>query len=633
MGIFGLFKGKQSAAVEEDVVVDAVAPLEKTTLTTQNLAKDLDELAKKSSISVKKLDFKILSYKTFYKLSKVDIYKEVTEVNKNEILTKENFIHPDMSLYQELKVEVFQKDASSKFPISMAIGGNKSLTKIQARVKPQENLQYFDGLEGEILAELDRKKAKIGLLLGCLDAGIKEGINKIISAIRVNEAITEDISFDICRGYDVINAGGEEVLYHFRENEDGEMDEHSAMRGAKSGDVIVEVRKKVESQKGRNCKGEIIDEDAVELSREMIPIKVSDDFEVEESDDSTLYIAKVDGYVYEEKEHEFEIKDEYIVDSVSLKSTGSINVGQDKNIKITVKQSDATSDAVGAGMKIDTSEIKVAGNVANSAEIVANKVEVQGQTHQTAKIMADDIKINLHKGYAEGNVVEVEILEGGKIVGDVVRIKQLFGGEVEAKEVYIEKVLSNATVSASHHIEIDEIEGTGNIFIIDARVQRGYHEKNESYTSEILELEVDVKKHTKEVKRHREKIQQEDQNIKDINVKVKELKASGVKPPSGLILKLKDHQERIKKHNSLLKELKDAKIQKTSLQEMLSELNASVYEAKVINKSVWKEFNEVQYKLLDPPVEVSFLAKEGDMLETLSLHSNEEGEFQVKRQG
>ncbi len=630
--MFKLFKGKKAAAVEE-AVVEGPAPFEKTTLTTQNLATDLDALAKKNSIAVKKLDFRILSYKTFYKLSKVDIYKEVTELNKKDIFTKEHFTRPDMSLYQELKVEVFQKEASSKFPIIIAIGGNKSLTRIQARVKPQENLQYFDGLDGEILAEIDKKKAKIGLLIGCLDTGIKEGIHKIISAIRVNEAIKENISFDVCRGYDVINAGGEEVVYHYRENEDGELDEHSAMRGAKSGDVIVEVRKKVEGRKGRNCKGEVINEDAVELSNDITPIQVSDDFEIEESEDSILYIAKLDGYVYEEKEHHFEIKDEYIVDSVSLKSTGSINVGQDKNIKITVKQKDATSDAVGAGMKIDTSEIKVAGNVANGAEILAKKVEVEGQTHQTAKIVADDVKINLHKGYAEGNVVHVDILEGGKIVGDIVHIKQLFGGEVEAKEVYIERVLSNATVSASHHIEIGEIEGTGNIFIIDARVQRGYHDKNESYRAEIQTIDVEVNKYTKEVKRHRDKINQEDQNIKDINHKVKELKSSGIKPPSALILKLKDHQVRIKKHNSLLKELKDAKIQKTSLQEMLTELSASVYEAKVINKSVWKEFNEVQYKLLDPPIEVSFLAKEGDMVETLTLNSNKDGEFQVKRQG
>ena len=631
--MFGLFKSKKEPVSTEEVVPQSTAPMEKVTLTTQNISNDLAEIAKKHNLSIKALDFKILSYKTFCKLSYGAVYEEVTELNKDEVFTKENFLNPEMSLYQELKIEVFQKDRSAKFPISIAIGGNKALTRIQAKVKPQEDVHYFEGLEGEIIAEIDRKKAKIGLLIGCMDHGVKEGVHKVISAIRVNDAITENILFDVCRGYDVINAGGEEVIYHFREDEHGDIDEHTAMQGVKAGDVVVEVLKKVEGRKGRNCKGELIEEEMVELSDAITPIVVSDDFEVQEKENSTLYIAKVDGYVYEEKEHHFEIKDEYIIDALSLKSTGSINVGQDKNIKITVKEHGSASDAVGAGMKIDTSEIKVAGNVANGAEIIANKVEVEGQTHQSASITAKEVHINLHKGYAQGDVVEVNILEGGKIVGDIVRVKQLFGGEIEAKEVYIEKVLSNATVSASHHIELGEIEGTGNIFIIDARVQRGYHEKNETLVSQIKELDVRLKKLAKEVKRYREKILQEEQNVQDINKKVQELKASGVKPPSALILKLKDHQARIKKHNSLLKELKDAKIQKTSLQEALAELNASVYDAKVINKSVWKEFNEVQYKLLDPPIEVSFLAKEGDMMEVLSLNADEEGEFHIKREG
>ena len=632
--MFGLFSSNKEVVVSAEVesAVETKA-FEKTTLTTQNLSKDLAELAQKHKVSAKSLDFKILSYKTFYKLSPEEVYKEVTEVNREEIFTKENFISPKMELYQELKLEVFEKDRSVKFPIDIALGANKAMTSIKAKVKAKEEVAYEEGLEASIFVELDKKKAKAGIMLGYMDAMVKGGVHKIISSIRVNGALTEDFTFEICRGIDVINAGGEEVVYHYRENDEGEIDEHASMKGVKAGDLVVEVLKKVDGQKGRNCKGVLITETLVELSADIKPIKVSDDFEIEEKDENVKYIAKVDGYIYEEKEHDFEIRDEYVVDAVSLKSTGSINVGQDKNIKITVKQADAISDAVGAGMKIDTSEIKVAGNVANSAEILAKKVEIEGQTHQSAKVIADDIKIHLHKGYAEGNVVEVSILEGGKIVGDVVRVDQLFGGEIVAKEVYIKKVLSNANVMASHHIEIEEIEGTGNKFVIDARAQRGYHEKNESCVIEMAKVEEEVKKLSKSIKMHRDKIKDEEPNIAEVNKKVKELKTAGVKPPAGLILKLKDHQERIKTHNSLLKELKDVKIQKTSLQEALSQLNNSVYEAKVINKSAWKEFNEVKYILLDPPIEVSFLAKEGEIMETLSLSSNEEGEFQVKRQG
>jgi hypothetical protein len=632
--MFGLFSSKKETDSKVEVASEPTKnAFTKTTLTTQNLSKDLAALAAKHKISVKSLDFKILSYKTFCKLAYGEIFKEVTELNRDEVFTRENFVNPDMALYQELKLEVFQKEGNKTSPLDISIGANKAMTSIKAKVKAQKEIAYEEGLEAEIFAELDKKKAKAGILLGIMDNMAKRGIHKVISAIRVNGGLEEDMKFEICRGIDVINAGGEEIIYHYRENAQGEMDEHASMMGVKEGDVVVEVRKKVNGQKGRNCKGELIDETTAELSLEMVPVTVSEDFEVKEQEDSILYIAKVDGYVYEEKTHNFEIKGEYIVDAVSLKSTGAINVGQDKDIKITVQQTDSSSDAVGAGMKIDTSEIKVAGNVANSAEILAKKVEIEGQTHQSSKIIAEDINIHLHKGYAEGDVVKVGILEGGKIVGDVVHIEQLFGGEIEAKEVYIQKVLSNALVTASHHIEIDEIEGTGNKFIIDARVQRGYHEKNEKLISEIALLEVEVKKLAKAVKIQRDKIKQEEQNSIDINKKVKELKAAGVKPPAGLILKLKDYQERIKKHNSLLKELKDAKIQKTSLQEALSELNSSVYEAKVIHKSVWKEFNEVKYMLLDPPIEVSFLAKEGEIMETLSLAADEEGEFTVKRQG
>jgi len=629
--MFGLFKEKKT--VVQEVAVPQDTTFEKITITSQNIAKDLTELATKHKISVKKLDFKILSFKTFCKVSYGDVFIEVTELNREKILTQENYLNPEMALYQEFKLEIFQKDASAKFPINIGIGGNKSLTKIQAKIKPQDNLDYFEGLEGEIFAEIDRKKAKLGFLVGCMDADVKAGVNKIVSAIRVNKAITEEIIFDICRGLDMIQAGGEEVIYHYKQNRDGELDERSSMQGVKKGDIVVEVRKKREGRKGRNCKGELLDEKMVELSLEIKPISVGEDFKIVEKDDSILYLANVDGYVYEDKEHQFSIKDEFIINAVSLKSTGDINVGQDKNIKITVQENNSSSDAIGAGVKIDTSEIKVAGNVANSAEILATKVEVLGQTHQTSKIEAQEVKIHLHKGYAEGSEVEVDIVEGGKIVGDIVRVKQLFGGEIEAKEVYIEKVISNSIVSASHHIEIGEIEGMGNKFVIDARVQRGYHERNEKLLHDIAENDAVLTKLTKEVKRYRNKIKQEEENVKGINKAVKELKLSGVKPPSALILKLKEYQESVKKHNSLLNELKDVKILQTSLSEELGELNASVYDAVVINKSPWKEFNEVKYKLLNPPIEVTFLAKEGDMMETLTLKADKDGEFQVKRQG
>ncbi len=628
--MFGFFSKKEEAVDVEQQAATSFSPV---TLSTKSLAKDLSQLAAKHKVAANSLDFDILSYKTFCKCGYDEPYKEISKEESLTLFTKEKLQSSEFELYQELQVKVFLKeDTAPAFKIDMA--ANKQMTHIRVKISTLESVEFEESLTETLYAQIDKKKAKAGLLLGFCDEAIHKGVRQVVSAIRVNGILEEAMTFDVCRGIDLIPVGGEKVLYHYREGKSGEGVEQALMKGVKSGEVVLEVIKQSPGENGRNCKGKLLVEEQVELSSVMAAIKVKEEeFEIQESETSLLYIAKIDGYVQEEPEHTFAIKDTYVVDSMSLKSTGSIDVGQDKDIKITVEQNDSITDAVGIGVKIDTSEIKVAGNVASGAEIIANDVEIEGQTHQTATIKASKAKIHLHKGYVEGDEIEVNILEGGKIVGDIVRVNQLFGGTIEAKEVYLGKVLSNAQVTASHHIEIEEIEGSGNKFIIDARVQRGYHEKNDSFDEEMISLESEVKRLTKAVKQQRDKIQQEKDNVDEIKKKMLEFKASGVKPPAAFILKIKDYQERVKTHNSLLKELKDVKMRKTSLQDELHALNSSVYDAKVIHKSVWKEFNEVKYILLDPPIEVSFLAKEGEMLEELTLAANEEGEFNVKRQG
>jgi hypothetical protein len=128
-------------------------------------------------------------------------------------------------------------------------------------------------------------------------------------------------------------------------------------------------------------------------------------------------------------------------------------------------------------------------------------------------------------------------------------------------------------------------------------------------------------------------IDREKENIVQINKSIEEMKKFGRQPLASLVMKLKDHQEKIKVFNSLLKELKDAKLRRDSLHEELTELNTSVLKAKVINHSPWREFNEVVFKLIEPPIEVSFLPKEGEVIKELTLRSSDEGEYNIKRGG
>ena len=631
--MFALFKKKSDDGSLNDN--EEILNFENTIINTKDLPVDLERIAKKYSLNQKELDFKILGFKSYYQEKSSKKIVEINNTNKEQILTQENLLNPDIKFFQELRVEVYLKKKSGKFPLPMSIGANSNFTQIRANFKAKESISYFDGLEEEIIGELNKRKAKLGILIGMMDEKMHDSVKKLTSIIRVNGSITQNTSFNICEGIEPINGSKVELIEHYKQKQVGsDANNPISMYGVKEGDLVLELVKAKESRYGRNCKGEILGDDQVELSNSDIEINVSEEeFEIKEDEERILYYAKRGGYINEAVGNRYEIRDEFVVDSVSVKSTGDIAVGEEGDVTVVIKEDNSVLDAVGPGVEIETSELDIAGSVANNAKIKANKAQIKGQTHQSSRICANELQIHLHKGYAEGNIVEINILEGGTVIGDIVRVEKFSGGEIRAKEVYIKNVVSNSKVTASHHIEIDKIEGNGNVFVVDARAQRDFESKFEALSSKLKELELKLVKLPKELKQKKRKIESEKENIAKINQTIEEMKKFGKTPLASLVLKLKEHQERIKSFNSLLKELKDVKMEKENLNQELVDLNTSVLNAKVICKSPWKEFNEVKFKLIKPPVEVSFLPKEGEKTEVLSLASTEEGEYNISREG
>ncbi len=633
VGLFDVFKKSDN----QDEIVGVIA-FEKQVIESTNIAKDLNKIAKAHNLMEKDLDFKILSFKTYYKNVDSSRYKELKEMERESFFKEENILNPTLEIIQKLKVEVFKK-SGSKFPIKIALGANKSFTQIMATIKKQDKVQYFDGLEAEIIAELDRKKAKQGILLGCFDDGVNAEIKKIVSSIRVNKKIEENITFTISKAYEMQKNTPGSIIYSYKTkkidvNAKVDHSDKGFMHTAKEGDVIIEVIKQKEGKAGRNCRGEFLPLKEVELSSESSQIKVSDDIEARDMADKIQYIAKRSGFINEVREHEFEIRDELVVDEVSFKTTGSIETGDDKDIKINIECNDSMSDAIGAGVNIETSEIRAGGNVGNGATVKAKVIEIGGQTHQSSSLHGGDVTINLHKGFVDGEKITIDLLDGGKVVGDIVHIKKASGGEIYAKEVYIDTVLSNVNVNASNHIELGKVEGEGNKFIIDSKAQRGFKEKVENLESNIIDIGINITQIIKKIKQIKIKINHEKETTQNIYERIKYLRETGVNPPSSLILKMKENQNRIKEHNLLIKELKDAKIEKETLIENLKNLQSSVFEAKVINNSAWREFNEVIFVIIDPPVTASHLLKDGEIAREITLQGNqEEGEFTLNRKG
>ncbi len=613
-----LFRQKQNKS--DKGVSTSEVNFDKVVVTTTDLLTTIQTIVKEHQISPKRLDFKILSYKTFRK----------KEGSSEEITTpaKEDMLDPNVKFEQELRIEIFLKEERASFPIPISLSANSDFTTIRAVVKPQENISYFEGLEAEIIAEIDRRKAKAGILLGLQDEMMRKSVKKLVAIIRVNGALSKQTSFVVCEGIPMKEAVTNQLIEHYIDEENKQS---NTMHVVSKGELVLEVIKAQPGENGRNCKGEMLIPNQVELSESGIDIKVSEDFEIKEEEDRILYYAKTAGHISRGVDNSFEIKEELVVDSVSVKTTGDINGGEESEVSVTIREDDSVVDAVGPGVEIDTFEINIAGSVANNAKIKAQKAQIKGQTHQSSYVEANSLQIHLHKGKAEGDIVEIDILEGGIVYADSVRVKQFNGGEVHAQRVYIGEVTNNAKVYASHHIEIDKITGNGNLFVVDAAAQRNFQEKFEVLSQKLSDVNYKLKKLPKLLKNKKHKIKTESESIAEIQKVLAEMKKYGKTPLASMTMKLKDHQNRIKEFNSLLQELKDAKLQAETLKEELAELNTSVLKAKVIHKSPWKEFNEVKFKLIEPPIEVSFLPKEGEVTRELALADTDEGEYQIKR--
>ena len=633
MALLDIFKS--SATTVQD---DHKAEFENIVVYSDNVPSDIAKVAARYGLSPKQLDFKILAYKTLYRKKNAPKYNELTLLEQEKFFVEENLRNPNIEIAQKIKIEIFLKGRTPKFPIKMAIGGNSELTKIVLKIPEQNNVTFHDELHSQLVSQIDIRKARLGLLIGFMHDKSKAQIKALLSEIQVNGKISRDYMITVCEGFTPVSQNNGELILHYLEKEHSEEEhgnvDHSNrnfMHTVSEGELVIEVRRSREGKTGRNCKGEVLPFGKVELS-ENLDVTVSEDFRVEEDGETTYYYALKSGFIYQADKNHFEIRDELCVEEVSFRSTGSIEASDnDQNIKINIEGTDVLRDAIGQGVKVESSEVKTTGNMGSGSEVIANKVEIGGQTHQSSKIKAKEVTVHLHKGMIEADIVHVNILENGKIEANKVYVDKVSGGEIIAKEVYLKEVLSNTTVYAAEYIEIDILNGNGNKFIIDPKSQKDFKERVETVEAKIEEIKEEIKIKTKKIKVLRRKIQNDQDNIRQINETVLSLKRRNANVPLSLINKLKANQQTIKEHNLLLKELKDDKMALEKLESDLKDLVNAVFNAKVVNRSVWKEFNEVKFKVVEPPVEVSHLFVDGEMSEEITIKTMEDGKYVLER--
>ncbi|MBE0490838.1 MAG: DUF342 domain-containing protein [Sulfurospirillum sp.] len=636
MGLFDKIAFDDNSNADEQK--DAKPEFKSVILESENIPREIKSIANVNALSVDALDFKILKCKTLYSDTKEEGWVEA-DTEKIKLFESEDFLlNPALKIKQSFKVEIFKKNEEEESVLPhIMLSDNKLLTRVIANIKQNIEVKYVSKLEELIVDEINKKKIKAGVFVGIHDANLYKEVKKIVASIRINGILDKDYSFLVCECIDPVFPINDDLKLYYKkkvkqEDDQGRIDysKRGYILAVDVDECIIEYIKPKDGKAGRNCQGKYLGVANPKIEHEII-INTTENIIKKEDESSIRYIAQRCGYVVETGLNTFDIDDRMEVTEVSFRTTGSIETSMSSNVKINIQEADIFKDAIGPGMSVETSELNVQGNVGSGARIKANKLEVGGQTHKTSVIEAKNAHIMTHRGELSGETILVDRLEGGHINGVEVHVKQAIGGEIIAKNIIIDELISNVHMSASDKIEIKELKGNSNKFIIDPSVTIEFNEKIAKINEEIKDLTIKIKPLPTQLDDRKKLLEKTKPTINMIKDKITELKGDGKKPPAALLMKIRDFQGMVSAYNDLLANYKNQKAKIEDLRADLKEVQLKIFSAKIVNHSPWLEFNEIRFKLISPTREIIYNTKNHEIIREITLKQVGDEEFKINK--
>jgi hypothetical protein len=599
-------------------------------------------LSKFYGVAPEGLDFNILEVQTYIRLNdgtKETEWENIDDDKLHELDDKTALLNPHFQIKQTYEIEIFSKNKEEEDlykNFKLAVGANATKCKVYLSIGAGSVVEYNPRFEQDFRLIINKKKIRAGILINIFDEMVDEVVSKITAHVRVQEVAKyeKNETILIAQGYEPSATIDDALILHYDkqeeldENEKVDYSSRGFIKSVKKDELLIEYIKPKKGKPGRNCRGEFIEPSEPVIKNEPT-FSVDDTIRVIETDDSIQYIANDNGYIALNN-NVYTIKKDVDIGEISFKTTGSISSGVDSDVNIVVKESDAIKDAIGTGMIVEVSEIEIEGNVGSNAKVMALKAKVGGQTHKTATVKADELDINIHKGKAYGKNIRIKRLEHGDVSGEMVSISQAIGGSIRAKEIDIEVCASHVKATASKKIEIKKLQGSENIFTIDPLIKKDSKEGLDSNKESIKNLENDIKNIKNDIINYTKLIKDGTPAFIDIKKRLLKYKKNGVKMPESFVKKYKQFQNMQEK----LKELKvvyKVKIDKLNmLTTRTSSFQDNIFDARVINRDRWVGYNEIKFKLVDPPMELVYKPQEGSREKVFGLVQVDEDTYEIQ---
>ncbi|WP_300366513.1 flagellar assembly protein A [Hydrogenimonas sp.] len=608
-------------------------------VTTSDVPRTLQETALKYQISSQALDIRIISFKTYIKMdANASEWVEVEQGDWEKFNKPEVLLNPNFEVKQDYEIEVLKyKEEPWMSDLLIHIASNKEKNRIVCTIKSGSIVRNTENLNAKLKSLIHKKMVRSRILINLWDLDIEKKLDELSAKAKVQEQyiVPEDYSFDIAVCYASQPAIDDELVLHYKERQKKEesndridYSKRGFIEAVEKGETIIEYIKPREGKAGRNCMGEFIPVDEPKETNKP-EFRVSDNIEIEENDSQILYRAKRGGYVVC-NDNTYDIQDEMELEEVSFKKTGSIDAGVETEVKLHINEKDSMKDAIGTGVEVEATEIKVEGNVGASAVVIAEEVVIGGQTHQSSKIIADHAKINVLRGLLKTkNLAEATRVEGGIVEAKEAKIAQMIGGEIKAMEVDIGVLGSNGKIYAVSKIEVGKMVGENNKLIIDPSEIEAYHNEIVSLEEQMAELEKIHEKLAEKLAEKEEVASKSESAVNTLKQKILQDQKRGIKPKPAFLSKIKQFQK-LKEQITAMKE--EITTVETKLQDIRSRLLAyqdMVVHAKVINRGEWKEYTTVEFHLLYPQMKLEYTPKPGQSNQLIYLEKRGEEGYDI----
>ena len=592
---------------------------------TANPYGEILNLVKSFGVDSKFIDFDIIEIKTECKVVGESQPRQITEDTLNIFDNDKFYVDRVESIKQSYLVKFYDVRRAKPTPLpNVSVNANKNLTKILATVSQNADTVYFKEFDKKLINFIYKKLIKVGILVGIRNKTMLEEVAKISSVLRVKEFIDKDYTFAVTVGVNVVPSTDDALIYHYKtkirnvdENDKIDYANRGYLLGVVENELIIEYVKLRDGTSGRDVRGNFLPAQKAKATITKMP-EHTENIYAKEDNEGIKFFAKKPGYVKEGK-GVFDIKDELDVNEITFKTTGSVDTGLDTNVTLNVKEKDLTKDAIGTGMTVEANEVNVEGNVAANAVVKANKVTIGGQTHAKALIEAKEAKIAVHIGSFEGESVEIDRLEGGKVKAKKAVIKSVIGGEIIAESVAIDTLVSNSNIIIADTLEIKKLKGVNNKILVDFSMIKNTGEQINERMAKIKAIREQIVKMPRTLESKRCVIEENRGPINVIKAKIEELKSTNNTPPATFMKKLKEYQQLVHEYNALLKEFREKKAAIAELRGEITNIQEGIFNSKVINHSNWREFNEIKFRLVDPARDITYSTRENEIARIITI--------------